>query len=195
MRHLLNTLFVLTEDCYLTLDGENVVVSREKAETARFPLHTLESILCFTYPGASPSLMGACAGHGIDLCFFSPRGRFLARAVGEERGNVLLRRQQHRVADSGEGSCRYARGFILGKVYNSRWILERATRDHPQRVPADKLKRLSAQMAAALPLIETCEDLSQLLGLEGEAAQRYFDGFGELILQQREAFALSLIHI
>ena len=66
MRHLLNTLFVLTEDCYLTLDGENVVVSREKAETARFPLHTLESILCFTYPGASPSLMGACAGHGID---------------------------------------------------------------------------------------------------------------------------------
>ena len=33
MRHLLNTLFVLTEDCYLTLDGENVVVSREKAET------------------------------------------------------------------------------------------------------------------------------------------------------------------
>lgn len=64
--------------------------------------------------------MGACAGHGIDLCFFSPRGRFLARAVGEERGNVLLRRQQHRVADSGEGSCRYARGFILGKVYNSR---------------------------------------------------------------------------
>ena len=86
MRHLLNTLFVLTEDCYLTLDGENVVVSREKAETARFPLHTLESILCFTYPGASPSLMGACAGHGIDLCFFSPRGRFLARAVGEERG-------------------------------------------------------------------------------------------------------------
>ena len=192
MRHRLNTLFVLTEDCYLTLDGENVVVSREKAETARFPLHTLESILCFTYPGASPSLMGACAGHGIDLCFFSPRGRFLARAVGEERGNVLLRRQQHRVADSGEGSCRYARGFILGKVYNSRWILERATRDHPQRVPADKLKRLSAQMAAALPLIETCEDLSQLLGLEGEAAQRYFDGFGELILQQREAFAFTV---
>lgn len=43
-----------------------------------------------------------------------------------------------------------------------------------------------------MPLIETCEDLSQLLGLEGEAAQRYFDGFGELILQQREAFAFTV---
>ena len=61
MRKLLNSLFVLTEDSYLSLDGENVVVNREKQELARFPLHTLESILCFTYPGASPALMGACA--------------------------------------------------------------------------------------------------------------------------------------
>ena len=42
MRRLLNTLFVLTEDSYLSLDGENVVLNREKAEMARFPLHTLE---------------------------------------------------------------------------------------------------------------------------------------------------------
>ena len=40
MRKLLNTLFVLSEDSYLSLDGENVVVERGKTETARFPLHT-----------------------------------------------------------------------------------------------------------------------------------------------------------
>src|SRR5699024_12327675 len=51
-----NTLFVLTEDSYLSLDGENVVISQEKKEVGRFPLHTLESILCFSYPGASPAL-------------------------------------------------------------------------------------------------------------------------------------------
>lgn len=191
MRHLLNTLFVLSEDSYLSLDGENVVVSRGKTETARFPLHTLESILCFSYSGASPSLMGGCARRGVDLCFFSPRGQFLARAVGEERGNVLLRKQQYRIADDEIQSCRYARGFLIGKVYNARWVLERATRDHPQRVPVEKLKRLSSQMAAALPLIGECEYPGQLLGLEGEAAQRYFDGFGELVLQQREDFPFT----
>lgn len=191
MRHLLNTLFVLTEENYLSLEGENVVVNHGKTEVARFPLHTLESILCFTYPGASPSLMGACAKRGVDLCFFTPNGRFLARAVGEERGNVLLRQQQYRTADSSAASCRYARSFILGKIYNGRWVLERATRDHPQRVPVEKLKTLSAQMAAALPLVEACEDPGELLGLEGAAAQRYFDGFGELILQQQAEFAFT----
>lgn len=51
MRTLLNTLFVLSEDSYLSLDGENVVVNRNKEVSARFPLHTLEGILSFAYAG------------------------------------------------------------------------------------------------------------------------------------------------
>lgn len=192
MRRLLNTLFVLTEDSYLSLDGENVVLNREKAEMARFPLHTLENILCFSYPGASPALMGACVRRGIGLAFFTPRGRFLARAGGPVQGNVLLRQQQYRAADDPDASCLYAKGFILGKVYNGRWVLERATRDHPQRVPVERLKELSCQMAAALGRIEAAETLDELRGQEGEAAGRYFDGFDSLILQQKETFAFTV---
>ena len=46
MRKLLNTLFVINEDAYLTLDGENLVVTRNKQETHRYALHTLEGIVC-----------------------------------------------------------------------------------------------------------------------------------------------------
>ena len=139
MRKFLNTLYVLNRDAYLSLEGENIVLLCNKAEIGRVPLHTLEGIVCFSYPGASPALMGKCARLGVDLSFFSPQGRFLARAVGEERGNVLLRQTQYRIADSEAESCLYARNFILGKVYNARWVLERATRDHPQRVPVEQL--------------------------------------------------------
>lgn len=191
MRKFLNTLYVLNKDAYLSLEGENIVLLCNKAEIGRVPLHRLEGIVCFSYPGASPALMGKCARLGVDLSFFSPQGRFLARAVGEERGNVLLRQTQYRIADSEAESCLYARNFILGKVYNARWVLERATRDHPQRVPVEQLKRTSAQLAAALPLIEQCDDLDQLRGLEGEAAQRYFDCFDSLILQQHDDFSFA----
>ena len=130
MRHLLNTLFVTTEDAYLTLDGENVVVNRERQELGRFPLHTLSNIVSFSYAGASPALMGACAKRQVGLAFCTPRGRFLARAAGEYQGNVLLRRTQYRVADDPGQSCRVAAGFLFGKVYNSRWSIERTIRDH-----------------------------------------------------------------
>ena len=92
MRHLLNTLFITSEDAYLSLEGENVLVNREKIVVARFPLHTLCGILSFSYAGASPALMGACAKRDINLAFCSPRGKFLARTAGITGGNVLLRR-------------------------------------------------------------------------------------------------------
>lgn len=65
MRQLLNTLFVTSEDIYLSLDGENVVANRGGEQVARYPLHTLQSILSFSYSGASPALMGACAERDV----------------------------------------------------------------------------------------------------------------------------------
>lgn len=191
MRKLLNTLFVLSEGSYLSLDGENVLISKEKKQIARFPLHTLEGIISFSYAGASPALMGACAQRNVDLTFFAPRGKFLARAIGETKGNVLLRQQQFRISDDPANSCQYSKGFLLGKVYNARWVLERATRDHPQRVPVDELKKISGQLATALTNIENAETSEELRGIEGEAAKLYFSGFDNLILQQRETFAFT----
>ena len=86
MRHLLNTLYVLTPELYLTLDGENVVAKRDGAEAGRFPLHGLEQIVCFSYMGASPALMGKCAENRISLSFLSPNGKFLARSTGGVNG-------------------------------------------------------------------------------------------------------------
>ncbi len=57
MRHLLNTLYVLTPENFLSLDNDNVVVKNGSNELARFPLHTLESIFCFTYNGLNSCAM------------------------------------------------------------------------------------------------------------------------------------------
>ena len=133
MKHLLNTLFVTTEDIYLSLDGENVVANQDRKELARHPLHTLEGIVSFSYSGASPALMGACAERNVSLAFCTPRGRFLARTTGKSTGNVLLRRTQYRVADDPGPACRIARNMVFGKVYNARWSIERTRRDHSHR--------------------------------------------------------------
>jgi len=188
MRHFLNTLFILSEDSYLTLDGENIVVFSGEEIKGRFPLHTMENILYFGYKGASPALMGACAKKGISLCFLKPGGRFLARVSGKSCGNVLLRKKQYRISDSEDMSCHIAKYFIIGKIYNGRWILERATRDHALRVDVEKLKKKSNSMAESLKLVDGCADLDTLRGIEGKAAQEYFEVFDELILHNEEHF-------
>lgn len=188
MKKLLNTLYVMTEDCYLTLEGENVVVLQEEKTLGRFPLHNLEHIVCFTYKGTSPALMGACAERNVGLSFFSPRGKFLARSIGKEYGNVLLRKEQYRISDSEERSHCYARNMIIGKIYNGRWSIERTLRDHKMRVNESRLRQISTALQNALEECKESNDLGQLRGIEGKAAEQYFSIFDELILNQKEDF-------
>ncbi len=188
MRHLLNTLFVTSEDAYLSLDGENVVVSREKQEIGRFPLHNLCGIIAFTYVGASPAFMGACIKRNINLTFCSPGGRFLARASGIINGNVLLRRKQYRVADDMTESCKIARHMIFGKLYNSKWSIERTKRDHKIRIDEDKFDKISGEISALLPEILEMTSLDSLRGVEGSGSTLYFNVFDDMILQKKEIF-------
>jgi len=188
MRKLLNTVYVTSPDSYLSLDGENIVILKANIEAARLPLHNLESIIAFGYTGASPALMGACAKHNIALSFMTQSGKFLSRIVGEVRGNVTLRKTQYRLSESNEESTKIAKNFIFGKIFNGRWVIERATRDYAERLDTDKLKRVSQAMANSLNMVFNSEDLDQLRGFEGEAASQYFSVFDDLILQQKEDF-------
>lgn len=188
MRKLLNTVYVTSADSYLSLDGENLVILKGDIEAARIPLHNLESIITFGYTGASPALMGACARHNISLSFMTQSGKFLSRVVGEVRGNVTLRKAQYRLSESDEYSAKIARNFIFGKLFNGRWVIERATRDYTQRLDTDKLKKVSSALANSMSLVLGSEGLEELRGFEGEAAVQYFSVLDDLILQQKQEF-------
>jgi len=191
MRKLLNTLYITSPDSYLSLDGENVVVIKEEKEIARFPLHNFENIVAFNYTGASPAFMGACAKRGISILFMTKYGHFLARVTGEERGNVILRKTQYRISENIVLCRDIAISFLTGKIYNTKWILERATRDYPQRLDIEKLKSISTSLSRSIKALSLSESLEELRGVEGEAASLYFGVFNELILQQKEDFAFD----
>ncbi|WP_210367069.1 type I-C CRISPR-associated endonuclease Cas1c [Bacillus sp. REN3] len=188
MKKLLNTLFVTQPDVYLSLDGDNIVVLKEQEKLGRLPLHNLESIITFGYTGASPSLMGYCADRNIALVFLTMNGRFLARVIGQSKGNVILRKSQYRISDSEEFSAKIARNFIIGKVFNNKWVIERMTRDYPLRIDVERFKEVSRQLSLLLQEIKNCEDLERLRGLEGQAAILYNRLFDSMILQQKKDF-------
>lgn len=189
MKKLLNTLYVTSENSYLALDGENIVVMEDNTEVGRLPLHNLESIVSFGYRGTSPALMGACAERNISLCYLTPQGKFLARIYGRTKGNVVLRQQQYDSSRSEQMSLEIAKNCIVGKVYNARWVLERALRDHSMQIDVERVKSASNFLKNSLDYIQDCQSKEQLRGYEGEAASIYFGVFDELILQQKKDFS------
>lgn len=61
MRQLLNTLFVMTEDAYLALENDNVVIHQNDKTLAKVPLRSIEGIICFSYKVLRLLLWGAAA--------------------------------------------------------------------------------------------------------------------------------------
>lgn len=191
MKKHLNTLFVTTQGAYLNKEGETVVVSVEREKKLQLPIHTLDGIVCFGRILCSPYLMGFCAERDVAVSFLSEHGRFLARVQGPVSGNVLLRREQYRRADSHEGSARIARAVLVGKLANSRMVLQRMVRDHGDKVNAEGIKAASDHISALLRNIGSDMPLDSLRGMEGGAARVYFGVFDHLIIDKENGFSFS----
>ena len=188
MKPLLNTLFINQDTAYLALDGENIIILKDDEVLARFPLHNFEQITTFGYTGASPALMRKCAADHIALNFMTPEGRFMARVIGETNGNVLLRKEQYRRSDDLSASLELAKSFIVGKVYNAKWVIERTKRDNSLRVDVECLQRAAYHIKESLDCVMKAQNLDELRGIEGKAAVVYFSVFDEMILNQKEDF-------
>lgn len=193
MKKLLNTLFVTTQGAYLSKEGETVLVNVDKEAKLRVPIHTLGGIVCFGNVLCSPFLMGFCAEKGVGLSFLSEPGRFLARVQGPVSGNVLLRREQYRRADDLDFSAGMARMVLLGKIANSRTVLQRAIRDHGEKdtINTEKLAHAVKRLTWYLNTLEKENRLDVVRGFEGDAAHTYFSVFGQLIVAQKDDFQFA----
>lgn len=188
MKRLLNTLYVTAQGSYLSREGETVLVQVEGQTKLQLPIHTLSGIVCFGRVVCSTPLMHLCASRNVTVSFLSEHGRFWARVQGPVSGNVLLRREQYRRADDEYTSAEIARTVVLAKVANSRTVLLRAVRDHPDATDTASLENAGRDLARIAEDLGRSSGLETVRGLEGDAARRYFQVFDHLIVAQKEDF-------
>lgn len=187
---LLNTLYVMTGGSYLHLDTVRVEVERETR--LRLPLHHLGGIVSFGDVLISPALIGRCAADGIGLTILDRNGRFRARIEGPVNGNVLLRQAQFDAARNSAQCLALARQMVLGKLKNSRTVLQRGARDSKMETDRLALTAGVKKLDAALRAVVVANDLDVLRGVEGEAARAYFSIFDRMIrVDLRSAFAMN----
>lgn len=186
MRRHLNTLFVTTDGSYLSREGESVVVKQKGVQVLRVPAITLDGIVCMSRSTLSTPFLRLCAKSELALSVISPSGEYISRFEGPTTGNVLLRRDQYRIADSAHHRIELARSFVLGKLLNTRSLLLRAVRDRGDS--EGKLSRAAAVLERCTRTAEQSEALDHLRGVEGRAAQTYFGAFDELIVRADTEF-------
>lgn len=189
MRKLLNTLYVTSEDAYLSLDGENIVCKIDNEVKFRVPFSNIESIYCFNFKGCSPSLMGKCVEYGIPVSFISPYGKFLARVIGETKGNVLVRKKQFEIFD--KYKIPMAQNTVATKLCNTQYVLKRSLRDYPEIDSDNKLSECISSLKNSVNFVYELNDIDEIRGVEGSAAKKYFYVFDRMVLKNKDDFKLN----
>lgn len=122
----------------------------------------------------SPALHELMA-RGIPVTWLSHGGWFLGHTIGLGHKNVELRTAQYR-ASFDPGHClRLARDLVAAKVRNQRTLLRRNCKR------GELPERLLAEFRQDIDAAERAHDMAQLLGVEGNAAARYFRHFGQML--------------
>ncbi|MBU0661819.1 type I-C CRISPR-associated endonuclease Cas1c [Patescibacteria group bacterium] len=188
MKKHLNTLFVTTQGAYLAKEGETVAVKIDGKTRLQLPIHTLDGIVCFGQVSCSPFLMGFCAERDVAISFLTEYGRFLAKVTGPVSGNVLLRRTQYRWADDEAKTAAVTRSVLTGKITNCRTVLQRAIRDHSEKIDVKSVRQSANRLSEISMHLQADLSLDRLRGYEGEAAKMYFGVFDHLITSQKDAF-------
>ena len=175
MKHLLNTLFVTSEDIYLSLDGENVVVNREKQVAARYPLHTLRSIVSF--------------GMGNDrqvTCICDPEKHVF------HKGKFFVKREFAKnvtgVSQSGDKSCfekrsvfRHAQNFRAGYERNGDFFVVYHTFEKLKAL-GDKFGLTAAPGFGKALKMRSCADrFNTRGGGKSRHSDRGFGGIGAVV--------------
>jgi CRISPR-associated protein Cas1 len=191
MKQLLNTLYVMTQGAYLSLDHETVKVEVNGKVQMQVPLHHLGSVVTMGNVMISPFFMGRCADDGRALVILDRNGRFKCRVVGKTTGNVLLRQAQYEALRDKNRVTAIARNIVAGKVKNSRQILMRGARETDDQGEIEALKKAADILADALFHLKDSDDIDHVRGLEGESANAYFHVFDRMVkAEERQTFAM-----
>lgn len=189
---LLNTLYVMTSGSYLHLDNDTVRIEIDRDTKLRVPLHHLGAIVGIGDVLISPALIGRCAESGICMTLLDRNGRFRARIEGPVNGNVLLRKAQFQASADARCALAIARNLVIGKLKNSRTVLQRGARETKVEEDRIALDNAVSKFDASLRAAGAVDSLDALRGIEGEAARTYFGALNHVLRADcRKTFGLD----
>jgi len=190
-------LYVKEQGAYISKSGERLVVKKHGQPMGEARLLHTHHISIFGNVQVSTQAVREIIQDNIPICYYTYGGWFYGISTGMGHKNVELRIAQFDTARNPEISLMLAKRFIIGKVKNSRTLLNRNWHeDKPQNITSTDSenangtndvtelksnKTVLKQMNILLNRIDLAKSAGELLGLEGNAAAIYFKHFSKML--------------
>lgn len=162
-------LYVQEPGARVTKSGETLVVETEAGKTEVAIVDISELVLHGPISLTTPAI-GALLREEIPVTWASSGGWVLGHTVSTGHRNVSIRIAQYRAAFDERRCLIFARSLVAAKIRNSRVFLRR---NYKAGDPVERDTTLEALARLAERALHSPTE-AELLGLEGDAAARYF---------------------
>lgn len=169
----LRPLYLNTQGLYVGRKSEVLEIKENGKVVQEVRLRELNQVNLFGNIQVSTQAMQKLCELEIPMVMHSQGGYFQGMVHGTGLKNILLRREQFRLADDSVRSLRIAKALVAGKIRNQRVMLMRNHVEPPHQAILE-LKRLVAK-------VDRATSAASLLGIEGTAARIYFQHFAGML--------------
>lgn len=178
-----NVLYVDEPGCAIKKTGERLLVVKENEVLRDIPLIHLGQVVISGNVNLTTPAMQTLLHAGIPVVFLSAYGRYHGALTPQVSRNSLLRHAQHTIANNPKTCLDVSKAFVQGKLVNMRTMLQRRKwqASDSEECTLEPLIAHIKSMQAMEKRIETAKDLSELLGLEGNASASYFGSFNFML--------------
>jgi CRISPR-associated protein Cas1 len=169
-------LIVQSQHARISKEGETLKITDDEKGETLVRLIDISDVALFGNVSITTPALAALLEREIPVTFHSHGGWFRGVAHGIGHRNVEVRTAQYRMSFDGAACLRFAKDLVAAKITNQRTLLRRNWRGAAEERQA-VLDRLSAARKSA----DAATTLTQLLGIEGDAAAVYFRAFANLL--------------
>lgn len=186
MQKLYHTLYVQESDIVIKKKGKALVIQHPDMTKDHVPLEMIETILIFSNAVVEQDVCQLCAESKINVWFLKRNAAIRYRIAGKISGNVLVRKKQCLLSESAE-CIPAAKEMIGAKIYNSRMVLDKFTRNHPEKEQETFAETIGILKDCEKKILDANEE-KEIRSIEAYAAKCYFHAFSCMILKNEETF-------
>ena len=170
-------LYLTEQGSVLRKTGERIIVQKDEEILLDVPCHKVESVLIFGNVQVTTQALHELFEHGIELALLTRTGRLIGQITSPTTKNIELRIEQFKRYWEEDFRLGLSRVFVHGKISNGLNLLRSFSYNHPECDLASEM----GQMKSSLTEAPAASDIGVLMGIEGNAARRYFAGFAKMM--------------
>ncbi len=176
----MTTIYLSEQGAVIRKTSRRIIAEKDKNILLDMPIIKIDRLFIFGNIQVTTQALALLLDHGIDVSFFTSRGRLRGKLSSSMSKNIFLRLAQYERWRDHDYKLQLCRNIIRAKLINMKQNMLRYLSNYPE----ENFDQSFSTIDRGLISLEEKSDISGLLGIEGSSSGAYFSAYGRMFRQE-----------